>query len=217
MEAKGRAEARPEVVVLIHGLWMTGAEMSLLARRLSRCGFICHRFRYRSIARTPADNAAALQAYLGSLDAPVVHLVAHSLGGILLLHLFHRFPRQRPGRVVLLGSPVGGSSMAEVLAGRTWTRPLLGRSIDRGLLGGAPAWGVDRETAVIAGTFRLGTAMILGGAPAPSDGTVSVAETRLPGAAHRCIKAAHFGLLFSPTVARWVCGFLKTGSLGDAY
>jgi len=41
----------PETVVLVHGVWMTGLEMHVLARRLRACGYRTRVFRYRSLRR----------------------------------------------------------------------------------------------------------------------------------------------------------------------
>ncbi|MCB1762064.1 MAG: hypothetical protein KDI27_02850, partial [Gammaproteobacteria bacterium] len=41
-----------EVVLLIHGLWMTGLEMHWLGSRLIRCGFKIRYFHYRSLSRS---------------------------------------------------------------------------------------------------------------------------------------------------------------------
>jgi hypothetical protein len=49
--------------------------------------------------------------------------------------------------------------------------------------------------------------------PAPSDGVVSVAETRLPAARdHIVLGVNHFGMLISRAVARQVCAFLREGA-----
>ena len=146
------------VVVLI---WMTGVDLALLQRRLRACGFDCRRFAYLSIHRSPAQNAERLHRFLRRLDAEVVHLVAHSLGGIVLLHLFDRYPDQAPGRVVMLGTPAGGSAVARRLHASAWTRWLVGRSVERGLLGDAPAWTGRAELGVIAGNLSLGVGRLV--------------------------------------------------------
>ncbi len=59
--------------------------------------------------------------------------------------------------------------------------------------------------------FGLGFA--LGSLTAPHDGTVAVAETRLPGIAdHRTVSASHTGMLLSSEVADLVVEFLRSGS-----
>jgi len=204
---------KPERVVLVHGIWMTGLEMFFLRRRLEACGFDIERFHYASLGRTPVENAEALAGFIRGLDVGRLHLVAHSLGGIVLMHLFERFPDLPPGRVVLLGSPVQGSGVARRLSRLPLLRHCLGRSIQLGLLGDVPPWQGERELGVIAGTGGVGIGTLVGGLDKPSDGTVAVTETRLAGASDYCdLPASHTGLVFSSKVADAVCCFLKTGN-----
>ena len=204
-------------VVLVHGLWMNGLEMSLLGRRLQACGFECHRFHYSSLRLTPAKSAAELNRFLRRLGAGTIHLVAHSLGGIVLLHLFDRFSSQQPGRLVMLGTPVRGSGVARRMARSGLLRKTLGRSTEAGLLGNVPGWSGQRELGIIAGTRALGLGRLIGGLGQPSDGTVAVAETRVRGAsAHLLLPVSHSGLLFSRRTAQATCRFLRTGSFGPS-
>ena len=203
-----------QAAVLVHGLWMTGLEMVPLAWRLRRCGFKTHTFHYPSVRRSPRENAAALDAWLRTLPEPVIHLVAHSLGGIVVLHLFDAYPAQKPGRVVLLGSPLKGSAAAARLARTPWGRAILGRSVEQGLLGGAPRWHGARDLGVIAGTRPLGVGALVapGRLPRPNDGTVELAATRCDGASeHLVMRHSHFGMLYARDVADAVCRFLHHG------
>lgn len=206
-----------EAVVLVHGLWMNGWDMSVLRKRLEVAGFDCRRFSYRSIRSTPLENSMDLNVYLQSLDAPVIHLVAHSLGGLLLRHLFHEYPGQRPGRVVTLGTPHQPSSAAHSLAQYPLTRMLLGKSVVNGLLGNVPPWNNDHELGSIAGDLRLGVGVIIPGVVRPGDATVAVAETRLEGMKdHAVVHATHTGLLLSKHVAEQVILFLHTGQFNKS-
>ncbi|HEY7840488.1 MAG TPA: alpha/beta hydrolase, partial [Gammaproteobacteria bacterium] len=85
-----------ETVVLVHGLWVNGTDMTVLRRRLAQAGYDPRQFSYPSVSEPPAANAMALQAFVRELDAERVHFVGHSLGGIVLRHLFHDYPEQRP-------------------------------------------------------------------------------------------------------------------------
>ncbi len=205
-----------EVVVTLHGLWMTGLEMSVLRRRLKACDYVVRPFYYHSLLRSPAENARRLGRFVDTLEADVVHFVAHSLGGLVLLHLFEQAPMQRPGRIVMLGSPVVGSAAAQHAASiPVLGRLLLGRSVERGLLGGAPAWAGGRDVGMIAGTRPRPGIPVLLGAPlsAPHDGTVAVEETRAFWIhAHLCVPYGHFGMLFSLSVGAEICHFLHSGT-----
>lgn len=211
----GRRSSPPaETVVFVHGVWMTGAEMSVLRHRVRDCGYRVVQFRYPSVRRTPRENARALNAFLRRIDAPVIHLVAHSLGGIVVLHLFDAFPEQKPGRVVLIGTPVRGSAAARELARHPWLRPLLGASLQQGLLGDAPRWRGDRDLGIIAGTRGLGVGVVLtaGRLPEPNDGTVELDATRTAGVTDRLeLPHGHNALLFVKETAEAVCRFLATG------
>ena len=128
------------LVVYIHGLWLNGWESVLLRRRLSRdLGCRTRSFPYPSVNADLAANVRALGEFLASARADTLHLVAHSLGGLVILELFDRMASDRlangrvlpPGRVVLLGSPVQGSRAARKLAQRPFGRRLLGRTAMR--------------------------------------------------------------------------------------
>lgn len=206
--------AKREMVVFLHGIWMVGAELSLLRHRVGLCGFDSRQFRYQSLRKTPRENAAALNGFLRRLDADVIHLVGHSLGGIVILHLFHDFPEQKPGRVVMMGTPVRGSLVAEQILHSGWLRPVLGRSTEQGLLGDAPRWDAPRELGMIAGIKGVGVGVLLtlGKLPGPHDGTVRLVATRTSGLAdHLVVPHTHTGMLFSRAVAQAVCRFLQTG------
>ncbi|MCW8943308.1 MAG: alpha/beta hydrolase [Sedimenticola sp.] len=203
-------------VLLLHGIWMTGFEMGRLKSSLSDQGFTVDVFRYPSITGTPVENAQMLDRYIRQKKFPCLHLVAHSLGGLVLLNLFDRFPGQPPGRVVLLGSPVQGSKVARRLVAQSWTRMLIGQAGERGLVDGAPPWRGERALGVIAGTSGLGVGRLLGGLSGESDGTVLVSETRIDHATEtRFHPAGHMGLLFSSRVATDVAEFLRKGCFPD--
>lgn len=87
-----------EAVILVHGIWMNGAEMFRLRQRLTEAGYECHQFKYSSLKCTPEENAERLNKFTHSLNVQVVHFVCHSLGGLVLLHLFdkHIIEKKRP-------------------------------------------------------------------------------------------------------------------------
>jgi pimeloyl-ACP methyl ester carboxylesterase len=203
-----------EHVVLVHGLWMRGPEMALLRWRLRRCGFTTSQFSYSSLRCGLAEAAARLGRHIQAQDAGVIHLVGHSLGGLVIRRLLLDFPQHqqlRPGRVVTLGTPHQGSYVAariSQLAAGEW---LLGKSA-QSLTDSLPPWGGSRELGVIAGSLALGVGQVVPGLVQPNDGTVSVAEACLPGATdQRVLPVSHMGLLVSADVARQVCAFLKNG------
>ena len=203
------AEPTRDIVVLVHGVWMSGLDMSLLKHRLVACGFEVRIFTYPTIRSTLKENALRLQHFLQRLDAGRIHFVAHSLGGLLVRQLFHDFPQQKPGRVVTLGTPHGGSSVARRMGGSPYGKWLLGKSFKQGLRGDVPPWTGARKLLVIAGTVSMGVGRLVARLARPNDGTVAVKETRLDSAdAHLELPVTHMGMLFSTQVARAVCDYL---------
>lgn len=200
-------------VVLVNGLWLTNIALGRLARRLAGAGFAPRRFSYRSVQNDLRANAAALQSLLNTLPDDAVHFVAYSLGGLVLRALFHFHPQQRPGRIVLIGSPQQASAAAQNLAHSRLGRRLLGASVADLVAGHQRAWEWPaREIGVIAGNRSFGLGRLVSKLPAPNDGTVTVDETAVAGATDRLILPVwHSGLLMSGEVASATAQFLKTG------
>lgn len=210
--AAGRRPAAREAVVLVHGIWLMGLAMVPLQRRLQQRGYHARILAYRSLSRTPAENAQRLRALIERCPEPVVHLVGHSLGGLVVLHLLHERTPPRVGRCVLLGSPAQGSGIAALLARHPLSKRLLGRSVVQGLLGAAPATTAGREVGVVAGALPYGMGQVLKGLARPHDGTVAVAETHLAAARESIVlPVSHTGLVLSAQVAEAVAAFLRTG------
>jgi pimeloyl-ACP methyl ester carboxylesterase len=213
------------VVVYVHGLWLKGGESLLLRRRLSRALQAESRvFPYTSVGVGVTDIAMALGRYLGTIETDTLHLVAHSMGGLVVLKLFELSPVPEgplagvaqglpPGRIVLTGSPVRGSRSAERLARLPFGRALLGPTASNLLLTPRePRWQGGRDLGVIAGDLPLGLGRLLGPMAAPNDGTVWFDETQLPGAAEQLrVRVSHTGMVYSAEVARQVAAFLKDG------
>jgi len=201
-----------EAVVLVHGVWSNGIDLWRLRHRLKNSDYECHNFNYHVWSQPPAELAQRLKTLVDSIDAPLIHFVGHSYGGIILLHLFDQFPFIAKGRIVLLGSPVNGSAVGRRLVSTRLTSWVLGKSRQRGLLGDAPVWKGWQDIGIIAGTFPLGMGMVAGGPDMPHDGTVSVSETQLRGATDFItLPVSHTGMLMSATVANEVVVFLRTG------
>ena len=201
-----------EAVVMIHGLWLNGMDMSLLKKRMIAAGYYVKRFSYQSLTASPDENARTLQSFINELGYSHIHFVCHSLGGLVVRHLFNRYPDQKPGKVVTLGTPHNASQAARQFYSLPFGGLMLGQSITHGLLGSAPPWTGSHSLGSIAGTLRLGLGMIMPGIPRPNDGTVAVSETQLDGMVdHVTVDASHFGLLLSKKVAEHSIQFIKNG------
>jgi pimeloyl-ACP methyl ester carboxylesterase len=199
---------RPAVIVL-HGLMMRSPMLWPLAHRLRQRGFPTLTFDYGTLLGSPARAMERLAMLLYSFTPGPVHVVAHSLGGLVALETMNQYQKLPPGRVVCLGSPIAGSSSARNLAHRNlgW---LSGRSgpLLRGGLQQLPA----REVGMVAGARSLGLGRAFGRFDGLNDGTVAVWETRLPGLKeHVVVPVSHSGLIFDGKVAQYVSDFLEVG------
>lgn len=202
-----------EAIVLVHGLWSVGSvDLLKLRKHFTKAGYECHSFNYHVWGKPPADIAVKLHEFIEKIDAPIIHIVAHSFGGIITMHLFDQFPFAKKGRVVLMASPVNGSAVGRRIRANPMTRWMLGQSHVNGLSGDVPQWKGWQDVGVIAGDIPIGIGLITGGPDLPHDGTVSVEETELKGAADSIImRVSHSGMLMSTPVAQQVVIFLRTG------
>ena len=206
------AANKKEVVILVHGIWMKGPEFFYIRYKLWRQGYNVYQFHYPSLFKSPEENAASLYQFVSKIEAPVIHFVAHSLGGIVVNHLFQHHEIKKTGKVVMLGSPVNGSAVAAYLSQKKYRKYLLGKTVIKGLLGDAPTWSYKRKICIVAGTKGIGAGQFLANKAMqlPNDGTVNLHETRLVKAdeSHE-IPLSHFLLLFSNKVVKIIIKFLK--------
>ena len=86
-----------EVIVLVHGLWMKGPELFYIRYKLWRQGYKVYQFHYASLFNTPEENATKLYEFISAMDEPIIHFVAHSLGGIVVSHLFQHYEIKKNG------------------------------------------------------------------------------------------------------------------------
>src|SRR5690625_7275382 len=117
-----------------------------------------------------ASNAVALHAFTAGLQAQQLDLVGYSLGGLVVLRMLDEFEDVPPGRVVLLGSPVNGSAVAEKAAARRIFRPLVGQA-GSALEDGFAHATAGRENAEIAGNRTVGLGLLPGRNDDPVTGT----------------------------------------------
>jgi pimeloyl-ACP methyl ester carboxylesterase len=209
------------VIVYVHGLWQRGLESHWLRRRLSQdLDAEARAFSYPSVAADATTNARALAKYLGAIRADTLHLIGHSLGGLVIVKLFaedaEAQARLPPGRIVLLGSPLRGSRSAEKLARLPFGKKIMGLGVGEELLASRERrWNGARDLGVIAGDLGFGFGRLVGPLGGPSDGTILVEETELPGTADRLVlRVSHTGMLFSAAVARAAGAFFRTGRFG---
>ena len=204
----GRAEA----VLLLHGLWMNRLAMLYLAQALEEAGFATESLDYHSMRGTLPEHIGALADRVAGTAADAVHLVAHSLGGIVALNYLQGMRDERVGRVVLLGTPAGGSRAARDLADWPFGDWMLGRSTDIWRSEARAQLDATASVGAIAGSSPFGLGSMFMDVPEPSDGVVTVEETRLAGLSdHLVLPVSHSGMLISREVARQTAAFLRHG------
>jgi len=206
-----------DAVVYVHGLWLSGHEAFLLRRRIEAeraCDW--HNFSYSPVWQTTAEVTAALAGCVRGLGAARVHLVGHSLGGLVILRCLEQQLDLPPGRVVFLGTPALASAAARSLGRFRIGRAIMGQVVAEELLRNHERrWVRGRDLGIIAGNQSISAGRLVTDFAEENDGTVAVAETRLPGAtAHLTLPVSHTGMLLSARVAREVGSFLAHGRFG---
>jgi pimeloyl-ACP methyl ester carboxylesterase len=187
--------------------------MAYLAYGLRAEGFAPQALGYRTMHDTLDEHLRLIAKRIAAIEAPRVHLVGHSLGGVIVLRYLQHGADKRVRRAVLLGSPVAGCRAAAGLAQRAGGEFLLGKSVS--------VWrelfdvSVDPrfEIGAIAGTWALGLGRLVTRLPKPNDGVVCVDETKFPALRdHLSLPVGHTVMLASPHVARQTAAFLRTGA-----
>jgi pimeloyl-ACP methyl ester carboxylesterase len=212
---KAEQSARDEIVVLVHGLWMRGPALLPLGWKLQTRGFSTRTFSYPSMARDLRENAKRLADFVASQDASTVHLVGHSLGGLLVLAMLASASDARISRVVLLGSPVRDCHCARYLARVPALSSVIGRSLPQWQHASADCLArlpSHIEIGVLAGTAGIGLGRVIPGLSRPNDGVVAVHETRLDQATDTiALPLSHSAMLLSGRCADQVAAFLRNG------
>lgn len=204
---------KAETVILIHGLWMRGLVMLAHQRWLRAEGFGVYRYSYPSWQRGLADNARLLSSFINNTPGPVIHLVAHSLGGLVASKMLSLSPDARIRRAVLLGTPYAGCHCGCTLAAQPVLAPLVGRTFEDWFSLPRPVLPPEVEIGVIAGTRSVSLGCLIPGLACPNDGLIAVDETRIVSASDSiALNVSHSGMLLSRACAIQTANFLRTGS-----
>jgi pimeloyl-ACP methyl ester carboxylesterase len=202
-----------ETVLLLHGAWMNSLVMAYLGHALRREGFAAQALGYRTMRDPLEAHLSRLANRIAKLGTSRLHLVGHSLGGVIVLRYLQRVADRRVRRAVLLGAPVAGCRAAAGLAERAGGEFMMGQSL--------AVWrepidvSVDSrfEIGAIAGNRALGLGAVVTRLPPPNDGVVCVDETKFPALRdHLVLPVGHTLMLMSSRVARQTASFLKTGA-----
>jgi pimeloyl-ACP methyl ester carboxylesterase len=186
--------ARPPLL-LLHGYMATRGSLHLLERHLTERGYLVFTYRIGplnlgGIRQAAGVIARKVEALVTQTPVRQVNIVGHSMGGLVgLCYVKCLGGRDRVGKLIMLGSPVGGTWSA-VLG--LVTSPLGRASVE--LLPMSP---LLRELRT--GPMPRGVEVItVSGA---RDFFAPDAVTRLEGARHLTLPTTHTGLLVDPNVA----------------
>lgn len=219
------ADDSSECVVLLHGLNRSWRSMRPMAKALNDAGFTTVNVDYPSQSGSVAHLAPlAVDSGLRQCrdsGAKAIHVVTHSIGGILLRYAHKQSPIPDLGRVVMLAPPNHGSEMIDQTRDWLGTELFLGEAgLQLGTgVGNVPSQlgPVDFELGVIAGTGTtnpLFSAML----PQPNDGKVSVASTRVIGMDDFLIvDISHRYIMRNKVVIDNTQSFLRTGTFIDRH
>ena len=220
-EAPPLSDATPACVILLHGLGRTSLSMTPMARALEAAGYVTANIDYPSrfhsvevLAPTALERGFE---QCGKAGASPVHIVTHSMGGILVRHHLSQHQPPTLGRVVMLGPPNQGSAVADRLMNQAIYREVngpAGQQLGTGPDGIAARLGpVAFPLGVLAGNERTTVDQWLSeGIEEDSDGKVTVEEAKVDGMADfRVLAANHTFITSDPEAVAQVLHFLREG------
>ena len=192
-----------ECVTLVHGFFANQYMLALLGHRLKRHGYLATPWGYRNMRRSILEHADAFSRELARLDADravdTIHLVTHSMGGIIARAALERFRPQTLGRFVMLAPPNRGSFVANSAVG---------------VLGGLfkPVAELTTGPESLVNSLGMPAGIDIGVIAASRDALVSPESTR-PNVPHDhvTLPCLHSSLLFRRDAADLVAAFLATG------
>lgn len=192
-----------ECVSLVHGFLANPLMLAPLGHRLDRLGYLAKPWGYWNMRRSILEHAEAFRHELARLDADravgTIHLVTHSMGGIVARATLDRFRPRKLGRFVMLAPPNRGSFVANAAVG------VLG-----GLL--KPVAELTTAPDSLVNSLGMPTGVDVGVIAASRDALVAEDSTRpdVPHA-HVTLPCLHSSLLFRRDAADLVATFLATG------
>lgn len=200
----GSQSARPgECVTLVHGYLANTLMLAVLDRRLRGHGFTTSTWGYWNMQCSLLVHARRFAGELQLLDADprigTLHLVTHSMGGIIARAALDRFRPRKLGRFVMLAPPNRGSFVATAAAGT------LGRLLK-------PVAELSTSDSSLVNSLPMPEGVEIGVIAAEYDALVAADSThpRVPHA-HVTLPTWHTGLLFRRETADLVAGFLGSG------
>lgn len=213
----GDRSADADTVVLLHGLGRGSGSMRSLAKALGADGYRVCLVDYASTRFGPPELVRQVGGAISECapDSGDLHIVTHSLGGILLRAWARENAALLTGRAVMLAPPNSGSALSDVVEHSGLLRAILGPT--GADLGTQPFSFPNRlgpatfDVGIIAGTrslHPLGYFLLSG----PNDGTVTTRSARLGGMRDfMTVHRAHSFIMGAPEVVYEVTAYLRDG------
>ncbi|RJP89353.1 MAG: alpha/beta hydrolase [Desulfobacteraceae bacterium] len=218
-EEKPVSETGPEVVILLHGMARTERSMRPLEAHLAENGFSVINTGYPSTEETvetiAEQHLAAMVEQCRKKNALKIHIVTHSLGGIVTRQYLQNHALPEGSRIVMISPPNKGSELADAfhkLFIYDWLNGPAGQ-----VLGTGPESlpntlkPVKGEIGVITGdaSFNPLYSWLI---PGPDDGKVSVESAKL----HEMkdflvVTSSHSFIMRNNKVLKQVVYFLRNG------
>lgn len=199
-----KPECSGEVVVLTHGFMANRWLLVFLANRLRKLGWQTVTWGYPSLRPSVLEHGVRFAKHLAELAAaPAVdriHVVAHSMGGIVTRAALSRGIPKKFGRLVMLAPPNRGSFVA------TATASLMGRMM-------RPVAELTTNPNSLVNRLEEPAGIEVGVIAAGFDQLVSLESTRLEiPHSHVIVPCMHSSLLFRRDAAMLTAQFLQRGT-----
>ena len=215
-----------QCVILLHGLARTSHSMDKMEQALIGAGYATANIDYPSRSMKIQDlTALAMNEGVNdcqSKDATAIHLVTHSMGGILARYYLAKNKLPKFGHLVQLAPPNQGSLVTDQFRKEHWYKWVTGPAGQQlgtgkdgipGLLGA-----VDYSTGVIAGNEHSPLDNWLAEViPGEDDGKVSVSHAKVEGMADFIVLPyTHISIMKQDQVIQQTLYFLKHGNFNHS-
>lgn len=209
------------VVVLLHGIGRTRFSMRKMERRIKKAGYRVVNIDYPSLNYSIEALATKVNAsIMTSIDvnAETLHIVTHSLGGLVARAWIAQYHPAHLGKVVMLSPPSQGSEVADFLRRFAIYRWIFGPAGQQLTTTTVPKlqqnFGpVDFPLGIIAGDRTIDPISSILFLPKHSDGKVTVERTKLAGMRdHITLHTSHAFIMRNNQVIDAVLEFLAHGS-----
>ncbi|MGH6708816.1 MAG: esterase/lipase family protein [Bradyrhizobium sp.] len=224
MTAQRSSRDSQDGVVLLHGISRTALSFRKMQAALEAAGFATLNIDYPSRHHALEALAEHIHPAVTKLATAVegqLHFVGHSMGGLLARATISRYRPERLGRVVMLGTPNGGSEIADRLKNvalyRAWFGPAGAQLVTaRDAATSALFPPIDYPVGIIAGNRSIDPVSSLY-LPKPHDGRVSVENTKLDGMTdHIVIGTSHPWLPGNRLAIAQTIAFLRDGKFSSS-